>query len=72
MLKEWLRESYCAVAPKRLAALVAGGGGQEARALTPKATGKAKAIARKAKAKAKRPATSKKRAARARARRRAG
>lgn len=25
VLKEWLRESYCAVAPKRLAALVAGG-----------------------------------------------
>jgi predicted DNA-binding protein (MmcQ/YjbR family) len=76
MLKEWLRESYCAVAPKKLAAIVAGGGGagEAPRAIARKAKGKAKGktIARKANRKAKRPATSKKRAARARGVRRAG
>lgn len=27
MLKEWIKESYCAIAPKKLAAIVDGGGG---------------------------------------------
>ena len=36
MLKDWIKESYCAVAPKKLAAIVAGGGAPPAPAKTAK------------------------------------
>ncbi len=58
MLRDWLRESYCAVAPKKLAALVEGSG----TAAAPKKAGAKKVAAKKAsttKVGAKKPATKK-------------
>lgn len=64
MLRDWLRESYCAVAPKKLAALVDGASPAPKKATTKKATTKkasrAKAAAKKAPA---RPRAKKKAAA---------
>jgi hypothetical protein len=51
MLKEWLRESYCAVAPKKLAAQLSGAAPAPARAAKPKAKPKRKATAAKKRAK---------------------